>query len=205
MDLSPSMPRSTPGRPLSRLALGVISLLLASACGSTQAKTTQRAYPEIVASSFGEMRNVSVTGSIWFGTMPSADDLELASRRGIERAIDLSTPSEASKCDLTSVCSALGIDYMVAGMHPAELVTDHCVDLVLAWLKESRGKPTLMFDGSGGRCATFLAIYRSVELSVPLEEALVEARRAGMKPGAPEEFVRAQYERLSVDEDVESN
>ena len=69
------------------------------------------------------------------------------------------------------------------------------MSLVLETLETQPG-PTLMFCGSGGRCAAFLAIYRAVVLGVPLDKALVEARRAGMKPGEPEDFVRSQVEQL---------
>lgn len=183
-----------------RYAITAAALALCIGCGSTGEVEDEREYPQIVASSFGDMRNVSVSGSIWFGTAPSVSDLELASRRGITRVIDLSAPTEKSKCDVGPVCGSLQIEYFMAAMNPKDLTSDHCVDLVLDWLSEETGEPTLMFCGSGSRCATYLAIYRSTVLNVPLEDALVEARRAGMKPGAPEDFVRAQYERLTGSE-----
>jgi len=179
-----------------RLApFALLALLALAACESTSQHETTASYPEIVASSFGEMRNVSVTGSIWFGTTPTIADLELAERRGIERVIDLSTPGEESECDVAGVCGELGLEYLMAANDSGDVVADHCVDLVLGWLRE--GQPTLMFDGSGGRCATYVAIHRAADLGVPLEAALVEARRAGMKPGEPEIFVAEQVSRLT--------
>jgi hypothetical protein len=41
----------------------------------------------------------------------------------------------------------------------------------------------------------FFALHRILNERVPVEAALVEARRAGMKPGAPEDFVRRTVER----------
>ena len=111
--------------------------------------------------------------------------------------IDLSASTEKKNCDVAAECNSLGLEYLMAAQNSEDLEADQCVDLVLGWLKQADAGPTLMFDGSGGRCATFLAIYRSVVMQVPLEKALVEARSAGMKPRAPEEFVRVQYHRLT--------
>lgn len=167
----------------------------------------QASYPSLVVTSFGEMRNVSMCGPIWFGTMPCAGDLELARRRGIDRVIDLGTPDEQGECSLAAVCNRLGLEYLNAGLRTGAQPNDEAVDLVMVWLSESHGAQegsegeilrTLMVDGSGGRSATFVAIYRTLQLGVPLEEALIEARRAGMKPGEPESFVRAQVERISA-------
>lgn len=201
-------PRSGATRRVGGAALLLLLALGASACRSDRGAETSAAYPPIVSSDFGEMRNVSVAGPIWFGTFPSREDLELARRRGVMRVIDLASPAEVaaeSPPDYARECQRLRIELLAGAIQTEDPQTDDAVDLVLQWLapKESGApcEPTLMFDGSGGRCASFLAIHRAVELGVPLEEALVEARRAGMKPGAPEAFVRAQVARLTGVED----
>ena len=159
------------------------------------------------------MRNVSTMGSIWFGAMPSVEDLELASRRGVERVIDLSTTDERGEYSIASVCSRLGLKYCSAAIRTQGPPSDESVDFVMELLAEacpanSAGSGddvrTLMVDGSGGRCASFIAIYRVRWLDVPLEEALVEARRAGMKPGASEDFVRAQVTRIDESQKLAS-
>jgi protein tyrosine phosphatase (PTP) superfamily phosphohydrolase (DUF442 family) len=63
-------------------------------------------------------------------------------------------------------------------------------------LNHWKSDPRLIFCGTGGRSAMFFAIHRVVDQGVPLDQALLEARRAGMKPGAPADFVRRQTERL---------
>ena len=157
---------------VSSLACSVALLVLLAGCSSTSKAETSVDYPEVVASNFGDMRNVSVCGSIWFGTAPSEEDLELAKRRGVVRVINLSTSVDVSKCDVATVCGHLGLEYLMVPMGPADLGSDRCVDLVLDWLRGSDGRPTLMYYASGGRCASFLAIYRSAVLSVPLETRL---------------------------------
>jgi hypothetical protein len=167
-------------------------------CQSTGNDGTTASYPPIVASTFGEMRNVSVCGPIWFGGRPCDQDLELAKRRGIQRIIDLSLPlEEGGGDDVAAACRNLKLEYLKAALSGEDQLSDTSVDLVLGWLEPVSPMPTLMFDGTGGRCATYLAIYRAVRWGVPLDQALIEARRAGMKPGPPEGFVRAQVERLT--------
>ena len=201
------------GRPLplpSKLPFVVIALLvqrlsplplllcvgLLAACQGTHDGGTEAAYPPITASTFGEMRNVSVSGPLWFGGTPCVGDLELAKRRGIERVIDLCAANEALAWAVGGTCESLDMEYLAAHVGSTAEVTDETVDLVLGWLSTEPAVPTLMFDASGGRCASLVAIHRVVALGVPVEEALVEARRAGMKPGEPEDFVRRQVARL---------
>lgn len=173
-----------------------LTLCLAPACRSGSGREAPAAYPPLVPGDFGGMHNVSTAGPIWIGGMPDAEDLELAQRRGIERVIDISVPSETHECDVVSECSQLGLDYATAGLVDEDRLTSESVDLVLAELEEEDLPSTLMFCGTGGRCAIYLAIYRVMQLHVPLEEALVEARRAGMEAGEWSDFVRSEVARL---------
>jgi protein tyrosine phosphatase (PTP) superfamily phosphohydrolase (DUF442 family) len=181
---------------LPRLFLGCVVL---AACQGTGDQGVQADYPPIVSSSFGEMRNVSVSDPVWFGGSPCREDLELAKRRGIKRVIDLSSSNEELRCDVAAICKELEVEYFTASVSAAGQQGDEGVDLVLGWLAPESAVPTLMFDGSGARCATFVAIHRAVSFGVPVDEALTEARRAGMRPGASEDFVRRQIERLTAD------
>lgn len=147
------------------------------------------------------MRNVSLVGRLWFGAVPAAGDLALARRRGVARVIDLTSPSERSAEDLAAECKRLGLEYLGGVIRGEDPQGDDSVDLVLPWLAAADAAAdapwTLLFDGTGGRCAAYLAIHRAVGGGVPVEEALVEARRAGMKPGVLEDFVREQVARLA--------
>jgi hypothetical protein len=185
--------------PLFRLA--VIGLLVAASasCQSNRSTSTEAEYPPLVSSDFGEMRNVSVAGPIWIGARPSEADLELARRRGICHVIDLSVSGETASCDVPGTCRRLGLEYFSAALPDTALPGPDAVDLILDRLAAEDLAPTLMFDGTGSRCAIFLAIYRAAVLRVPLEDALGEARRAGMKPGDAEEFVEEQVARLDAE------
>ncbi len=189
-----------------RLSPPVLFLvMMALGCQTTEDDSARAACPPINAGSLGEMRNVSTMGSISFGALPCEEDMGLARRRGIERVIDLSSPDEKGRCNLAAVCTRMEIEYMPSAIRSEGPPSDESVDFVMECLiqgcsmnsdPDKRAIPTLMVDGSGGRSASFLAIYRVCWLGVPLEEALVEARRAGMRPGDPEAFVRVQVERI---------
>ena len=189
------MPRLS-SRPRASVLLGAVLAALSLACASSSGGDVPATYPPLEASDFGSMNNVSVAGPLWIGSMPTAEDLELAQRRGIEKVIDLSVPSEPRTVDVPSECRMLGLEYATAGLVDEDLLTTEAVDLFLAELDGEKLPPTLMFCGTGSRCAMFLAIYRATRLDVPLEDALVEARRAGMEAGAPTAFVRSEVERL---------
>lgn len=170
--------------------------LLAPACGLL-GRDEEPAPPEplIAPADLGDMRNVSRVGELWFGGPPCEADLDLASRRGVSAVIDLSVPEEEQRCDVAHACQEHDLAYwrVAEGGDPW---TDEAVDRVLRTLREADG-PVLLFCGTGGRCAAFVAIHLVVDRGMPLEAALVEARRAGMKPGAPEDFVRRQVARLT--------
>lgn len=153
-------------------------------------------YPALEVAELGSMRNVSRVGDVWFGSAPNPGDLDLAVRRGVQLVIDLSSPDEKVECDVAVAAGERGLRYLDAGDTAVELAGDRAVDLVLRELDRANGQPVLLFCGNGGRCAAFVAIRRVARQGVPLEQALVEARRAGMKPGEPEDFVRAQVGRF---------
>jgi hypothetical protein len=206
----------TPSR--SRLVALLLAFAASLGCASSRTGERQQLYPPIESTDFGTINNVSKMGPIWFGAMPHEEDLDLASRRGVKRIIDLSIPLERGECPTSVACGRHEIEYLIAGIRPDSEPTDESVDLVVGWLRESLAAssegtvteapaepiPTLMICGSGGRCSMFFAIFRVVEMEVPLQVALEEARRGGMLPGTPAEFVRAQVKRLSESPDADT-
>jgi len=147
-------------------------------------------------SDLGELHGVSVDDSAWIGGYPTANDLDLARRRGIRTAIEVSAPDEAPDYDLSASCRSLGIEYVALHIESKRVIGDDSVDSVLAELRKRTREPLLFFCDDSSRAAMLFAIHRVVDDRLPLEQALVEARRAGMKPGQPELFVRAQVARL---------
>jgi protein tyrosine phosphatase (PTP) superfamily phosphohydrolase (DUF442 family) len=160
-----------------------------------QASTDPRAQP-VRATDLGELHGVSVGSTAWIGGYPTSADLDLAHRRGIKAAIDLSTPEEAPGYDVQGTCERLRIEYVSINLESKSSIPDESVDRVLDELRRRAHEPLLLFCRDSSRAAMLFAIHRAIDDGLPLDQALVEARRAGMKPGHPEVFVRAQVKRL---------
>ncbi len=178
---------------------------MAAGCRATRDAVVTLEYgspPAVLHATFGSMHNVSVSGAFWFGSVPSEDDLDLAERRGIRTVIDLSGPDEAPEFDVASVCATLGMRFVPIDLECRDCLDDGLVDQVLAELREAHDEPLLLYCTNGSRAAMVFAIYRCIEDGVAIEQALTEARRAGMKPGAPEHFVRRQVDRLTRVEQI---
>lgn len=172
---------------------------LAAGCRTTSEPIVTREYgcPPVVHATLGSMHNVSVSGAFWFGSFPAAPDLDLAHRRGIKTVIDIAGPGEMQDYDVASTCQELGLRFVPIELDCRDCLDDGMVDAVLTELRAAQGEPLLLFCTNGSRAAMVFAIYRCIEEDVPIEQALTEARRAGMKPGPPESFVKKQVERLS--------
>lgn len=167
-------------------------------------------YPPMEVAQFGDMVNVFACGPLWFGSAPTTEDLDLASRRGLDTVLSVCTPREDPEFDLEEVCGALGLAFVDLGSAQEEL-TDDQVDRGLREIETSIQRALsspdatpdrpdgglLVFCGNGSRSAVLVAIYRAALQGVPVDEALLEARRAGMKPGECEAFVRSQVDRIA--------
>lgn len=175
------------------LALAASSCLAIGGESSSSPSTPAPAPP----AELGSMRNVAVRGAVWTGSHPTPEDLSIADRRGIAGAIDLSVAEERAGYDVAAVCRELGMEYVRVDIPIGAPIPDAAVDQALVELRRRVREPVLLFSGSGDRAAMILAIWRALDGGIGVEEAIGEARRCGMKPGRPVEFVRAQVERLS--------
>jgi len=154
----------------------------------------------VVAADFGSMRNVAVSGNVWLGSTPALADLDLARRRDVRCVIDLCAPDERAAYDVAARCAELGIEYVHAGVAGKESISEDVVDRVLAVLAREETEHLLLVCRDGSRAAMFMAIHRVIVEGESLHDAVIEARRAGMRPGFQERFVRAQVERLGAGE-----
>jgi len=181
------------------LAARITAVLLGlSLAACLSGKSSLPDYPKVESAELGTMRNVSRSGDIWFGGVPSPEDLDLARRRGIERVVNLCTPDQQPEYAIDREIDALGFKRVDVQLISRTNIPDDVVTLVVRALGADEIPRTLIFCGDGSRSAMFFAIHRVLNEGVPLEEALVEARSSGMRAGDPEEFVRQQVARLQA-------
>lgn len=165
----------------------VLALLLLAACKTLPDEPAPNEWPPFESASMGDMTNVHRVGDLWIGGLPARGDLELAARRGLTQVLDVRPAHQMPLEDLPAAARGHGLDYVSLAFDP-EQPDPTVVERALAELRRPGSK--LIFCNDGGGAALILAVHRVREQGVPLEEALSEARRLGMKPGAPEEFVR---------------
>ncbi len=193
-----------------RLIPGLLLLILAG-CELFQppAAPPKPPWPELRASDFGAMRNVSKCGDVWLGGGVTLEDVELAYRRGVKSILDLSFPGEGPDFDLGRACSEQDkeknqepeINHYEAGLLGPDALTDRNADFALDLFRDQEQRPLLVVCGSGSNSATFFALWRVLDHEMPLEEALEEARRAGMRPGPLAAYVEGQVARLREKEE----
>jgi hypothetical protein len=170
---------------------------VAFGCQSAASDGGAESSREQLATSGGvRLLDVPNGGAVWISGSPSREDLDLARRRGVAAAIDVSTPDEAEGREVARACAEFGIEYVGMRCDNRDRMCDELVDRVLAELRQRSHEAVMLFSGDSSRAAMLLAIHRIVDEHLPIERALVEARRSGMKPGYPEIFVRSQVLRL---------
>lgn len=172
------------------LALGGCGLL---GFGSRDAPPLERPAP-VVSEPLPSGARCFHAGDVYLAADLAPEDLDVLERRGVDTLIDLRSAEEGGD-DLVARADALGLRRVELALG-GELPTDAHVDRVLAELLRDREGLVLLVSDTGSRSAIFFAIHRSAVVGQPVAEALDDARSAGMKPGAPEAFVRAQVERL---------
>lgn len=157
------------------------------ACRSLPPEPPPPPWPAFESAELGSAPNVHRAGDLWIGGRPERADLELALRRGLVRVIDISAAQVPAVYDIDGAARAQGLDYVRIPFGTRAPERD-AVERALVELRRP-GAKYLFCDGGEG-AALVLAIHRVLDHGVPLDQALVEARRLGMKPGLAEDFVR---------------
>jgi uncharacterized protein (TIGR01244 family) len=193
----PMQSMDVPTMPKHLALLVLLALPLSCQFATDDAASVDSVDQPMRSADLGEMHCVAIDGAAWIGGYPTAQDLDLARRRGVQTAIDVSTSDETASYDIGAACRTLGIEYVSLGVETKRAIDDDNVERVLAELRQRARESMVFFCADGSRAAMLYAIHRAVDDGVPVEDALVEARRAGMKPGRQEAFVRTEVLRLA--------
>ena len=187
---------------LHRLGLGLLlGTLAACATFDDGATAGEPAGPATIErGELGTTRNVTVFRDLILGGQPSADDLELAKKRGVTRVLNIRTTPELERLDWSEAarCAELDLEYVQISFR-GDTATDEVYDAILAVLDRPApdGGGTLFHCASGNRTALFVALQRMRDDGIPYDQALADAQAAGMKPSslAP---LEAQATRLGL-------
>ena len=183
-------------------SLAWILVLVTAGCALFRppAATPTPPWPALEASNFGAMHNVSKCGEVWFGGGITAEDVELAQRRGVKSLVDLSFPDEDPGFDLGRECSDKKITYYNFQLLSPDALTDKNAEDALYLFRDTEQHPLLVVCGSGSNGAMFFALWRVLDHQMPFDDAREEALRVGMQPGPIAAYLKEQAERLSEKE-----
>jgi uncharacterized protein (TIGR01244 family) len=182
-------------RPVALALSLALALALLPACARSAAHREEQPR-QLEPTQFGGLTTCYQWGDLYLSSVPGEEELELAVRRGILTLIDLREAGGA-EYELIARARDLGLSYVHTPIDP-EVLADEQVDLALSALKSAEGHPALVFCDTGSRAAMLAALYRISLNPQSLEPAILDARRAGMKPGTSEAALRRQAARLTA-------
>jgi uncharacterized protein (TIGR01244 family) len=138
---------------------------------------------ELTRSELGGLSNTTEWGEFYMGGQPTAADLELAAKRGVTRVINIRTDFEVESVDYNEgdLSAELGMEYIHVPVSWASM-TDAKFDSLMQLVNAETDGKTLFHCASGNRVSVFVAAHRVIEAGVSYDDALKDARTAGMKP-----------------------
>lgn len=169
-------------------------LLAVGCCNTCETCETDAPAAAAVApleeSALGQTRNVHVAGNVLLAGQPEAADFEELAARGFERVVDMRQPAEHGDFDEAGLVQGLGMEYVNLGVRAPSDYTDALMDAGRRYLREADDAPVLLHCGSANRVGPVWIAYRTLDRGVPLEEAVAEAKRAGMRTPEYEQLAR---------------
>jgi uncharacterized protein (TIGR01244 family) len=157
-------------------------LLLAMALGVTTA--TLAATPEKAA--LAELPNVTFPAPhrVASGRL-QASDMAALKRAGIREVIDLSVDSETPDFDEAAAMRAADIRYRNLPIHGSQDLTRANVAQFDQWLIDAGDQPTLVHCASSNRVGALIALRAALIDGQPVDAAVAEGRRWGLKSLEP--------------------
>ena len=152
----------------------------------------------------GKTANVHSCGGLFLSGQFTREDIELIKKRGIERIVTLRADGEVAWDEKAAVEGA-GLEFRSVPFRAPEALTDDVFDEVRKLLR-SPGDKTLLHCGSANRVGGVWLPYRVLDEGVPLEVALEEARKIGLRSADIEAralaYIEAQSKKDSSEESV---
>lgn len=146
-------------------------------------------------STLGGAANVTqVAGKMIFAGQPDESAVKEAAGRGMKVVVNLRAPEEMAqvKFDEAKVAGEAGMAYVTAPMQGAAL-SDADREKVFSLLDEARkpgGKPVLLHCGTSNRVGYVWGLYQASRQKLNAEDAVAQAKAAGMKSPALEKALR---------------
>ena len=142
--------------------------------------------PGIEPASLGETKNVHQSGNLFFAGQFSPQDIESIAAARIGRVITLRTEGEID-WDEEAAIKRAGIKFIEVPFRSPESLTDEVFDQIRELLSDP-SETTLFHRGSANRVGGVWLPHRVLDQGVPLEQALTEAQKIGLRT----EFIQSK-------------
>ncbi|MFO0826563.1 MAG: hypothetical protein U0572_00290 [Phycisphaerales bacterium] len=123
---------------------------------------------------------------------PDAGQVDELRDGGVEVVVNFRTPEEQANFDERAIVRGAGIEYYNLPYTNARDLTDELLDRSRATMREvdATGRTAAMHCRKGNRVGPAWAAYRAVDVGVPVEQAIAEAKAVGMMDPALESATR---------------
>lgn len=137
-------------------------------------------------------------GDIYLAAQPGEEDFAKAKDEGVSDVIDIRHGSEHQDFDEKAIVEGAAMEYHHIPWNGPNELTDEVFDEIRALLRDREG-PTLLHCGSCNRVGPLWMAYRVLDDGATYEQALAEAKTAGMRTEAYEEKAKDYIERKKTE------
>lgn len=176
-------------------AAATLALCLASCESGRGPHAGAAPAPSAEEGSLGSTPMLVADGDIYLGGQPSPKDFSDAARDGSLRSVlNYRRAEESTGFDEPALLAGLGLEYHHLPYNGAAELTDEVFDGTFRII-ESAPRPLMIHCASGNRVGAVWMAWRQLRDGYTEEEALAEARRAGLRSEAYVEVARRYVER----------
>lgn len=191
-EVNPGAAAPQPPNILMRIApitVGLLSLVpLFAACNSTPAETEHKAFvsAEMEPYTCGTIKNLHTMGGFFLASQPAPEDFEQAAMGGIKTVVNFRKDAEITTFDEALVVGNNGMEYVHIPWNGPDELTDEIFDRSREMFNTVE-RPALVHCGSSNRVGAVWLAWRVLDEGATVEDALAEAKMAGLKTPAYEE------------------
>ncbi|MEQ8209100.1 MAG: protein tyrosine phosphatase family protein [Lacipirellulaceae bacterium] len=184
-------------------SLTVSSLLIFLGCSGKAVVEEEETKQEVASSErsaelkpvdLGAAEPAHVVGQVYLAGQPSEADMPQLKSKGIKTIVNLRTEGEIPWDEKAAVEGA-GMKFVNIPFKGEEQLTDEVFDEVRAVLKDKEQQPVLLHCGSSNRVGAVWMTHRVLDGGLGIEEALEEAKTAGLRSEGYQKKAEAYIER----------
>ncbi len=131
----------------------------------------------------GEIQNLHRCGNLFMAGQPTPADFLLLKQQGVKCIVNYRTDGEVN-WDEKSAAESHGIEYISIPYGTIDSLTDDVFEKSRELLRKQKGQPLFLHCGAATRVAAVWLAFRVLDENVPLDTAVAEAERVGLKSKA---------------------